>query len=164
MVFFAILSGIASIVGLGFSIAAWYEARNAKREAQNAVSAAQEARKAVRKGGVAEVLKELNHNASELVSFVQNDQFQAASVRARDLFSQIGAARQRWERFLSEGGSANLNEAQAKVKKISNALMRHEGGVPPEAKGKLLDYSHVVVAILIDESSRIVAAIEMEEE
>jgi len=154
---FTIFAGIASILGLGFSFAAW-------REARKAVSAAQEARKAVRKGNAAEALKDLNRDASQLLAFIQTGQYQAASVRAGDLFAQIRAVKGRWERFLSPEAGDNLDEAQARVKKISNSLSSPEANVPEEARKKLMEYGHFVVGILSDESSKIIAVIEAEEE
>ena len=157
MLAFTIITGIASILGLGFSIAAWHEA-------QRAASAAQEARKAVRKSNAADVLKDLNRDAAELLAFIQSSQYQAAGVRARDLFSQIRSAKGRWERFLAQEGPGNLDEAQARVKKISNFLVSPDVNVSEDAKKKLMEYGHVVVGILADQSSKIVAMIEVEEE
>jgi biopolymer transport protein ExbB/TolQ len=157
MLAFTIITGIASILGLGFSIAAWLEAREA-------ASAAKEARKAVRKSNAAEVLKDLNRNASELLAFIQADQYQAAGVRARDLFTQIRTAKSRWERFLAAEAAENLDDAQSKVKKISNALASHEVGPSAGAKQKLMQYAHAVVGILSEESGKIVGRIEAEEE
>jgi hypothetical protein len=85
-------------------------------------------------------------------------------VRARDLFSQMRAARHRWERFISAGGIANLDAAQLKMKKISLALMPGNLVVSPDDKRKLAHYSQVVIAALSDESGKIVAGIEAEEE
>jgi hypothetical protein len=157
MIFFTVISGIASLLGLVFSVAAW-------RGALRAVSAAQEARRAVRKGNAAEVLKDLNRDASELLTFIQTGQYQAAGLRARDLFVQIRSARGRGERFLTQEGLNNLDDAQARVKKISNSLVPSEADVSEAAKKKLTEYSHFVVGILSDESSKIVAIIEAEEE
>jgi len=157
MLAFTIIAGIASILGLGFSIAAW-------REARRAVSAAQQARKAVRKSSAAEMLKDLNRDATELLAFIQSGQYQAAGVRARDLFSQIRSAKGRWERFLAEEGAGNLDDAQARVKKISKFLVSSEVNVSGDAQKKLMEYAHFVVGILADQSSKIVAVIEAEEE
>jgi hypothetical protein len=157
MFLFNIVAGIASLLGLGFSIAAW-------RGALRAESAAQQARKAVRKGNAAGVLKDLNRDASELLGLIQSGQYQAAGVRARDLFAQIRAARSRWERFLAEEAASNLKGAQVKIEKISNSLRSVTPDVPEAAQKKLMEYSHRVVAILSEESSKIVAVIEAGEE
>jgi hypothetical protein len=157
MFLFDIIAGIASILGLGFSIAAW-------RGALRAEAAAQQARKAVRKSNAAEALKDLNRDASELLGFIQSGQYQAAGVRARDLFMEIRAARSRWGRFLAEEAAANLKGAQVKIEKISNSLRSPTPNVPETAQKKLMDYGHGVVAILSEESSKIVAVVEAEEE
>jgi hypothetical protein len=65
---------------------------------------------------------------------------------------------------MSQESIAKLDDAQSKVKKISNSLMPAGLIVPAEAKKKLTDYSHLVIGILSDESSRIIAKIEAEEE
>ncbi len=109
-------------------------------------------------------MKDLNHSASELLAFIQADSYQAAGVRARDLFSQIRSARGRWERFLAPEALNNLDEAQARVKKISKSLMSADATVSEDAKRKLMDYGHFVIGILSDESSKIVAVIEAGEE
>jgi hypothetical protein len=157
MFLFNIIAGIASLLGLGFSIAAW-------RGALRAESAAQQARKAVRKSNAAEVLRDLNRDASELLGFIQSGQYQAAGVRARDLFTQIRAARSRWERFLAAEAASNLRGAQVKIEKISNSLRSASPDVPEVAQKKLMEYGHGVVAILSEESSKIIAVIEAEEE
>jgi|HubBroStandDraft_3_1064219.scaffolds.fasta_scaffold2601568_1 hypothetical protein len=71
---------------------AWRKARQAEISARNVAT---EARRAVRSTNAAEALKDLNQSASELLDFIQNDRAQAAAIRARDLFSQIGAGRMR---------------------------------------------------------------------
>jgi hypothetical protein len=157
MIVFTIVTGIASMLGLAFSIAAW-------RGALKAVSAAQDARRAVRKSNAAEVLKDLNREASELLEFVRSNQYQAAGVRARDLFAQIRAAKGRWGRFLAQGGVGNLDEAQKRAKKISDSLLSVELNVTEQVKKKLMEYGHFIVGVLSDESGKIVAMIEAEEE
>jgi hypothetical protein len=154
MLAFTIITGIASILGLGFSVAAWLEARKA-------VSAAQEARKAVRRASASEVFKDLNRDASELLAFVQECNYGAAGVRARDLFAHIRAAKGRWERFLTQDSRDNLDEAHAKVKEISKSLASPKAYM---ASRRLMEYAHFVVGILSDESSKMIARIEAEEE
>lgn len=152
---FDIVAGIASIAGAFLSWQAWQAGKSAQR-------AAIEARRAVRTANAAEELKGLNQSASELLDFIQNDRLQAAALRARDLFSQVGASRIRWRRFLSNEEA--LGTAQERVRKISLGLTAGEGQMEPDVKQKLLSYCHATIKILSDESSSTIANIEQSEE
>jgi hypothetical protein len=152
---FYVLTGIASIAGAILSWRAWKAAILAR-------DAAREARRAVRSTNAAEALRELNQSASELLDFIQNDRLQAAAIRARDLFSQVGSSRMRWRRFLSD--DETLGTAQEKVRKVSLGLTAVDGQVEFEVKQKLLTYCHAIIKVLSDESSKIIANIEQTEE
>jgi len=152
---FYIVTGIASISGAFLSWKAWKAGISAR-------DAAREAKRAVRSANAAEALKELNQSASELLDFIQNDRMQAAAIRARDLFSQVGASRMRWRRFLEDDDA--LGTAQERVRKISLGLTANDGQIEQEVKQKLLTYCHATIKILSDESSKIIANIEQLEE
>lgn len=89
-----LLANVASILGLFASIAAWIAAGQAKR-------AAAEAKKAVRHFDVAERLNGLSVRATELLTLVEGNDPVSASLRGRDLTSELVRVRLRWERFLS---------------------------------------------------------------
>jgi hypothetical protein len=152
---FYITTGAASIVGAVLSWQAWVAAISAR-------DAARDAKRAVRIGNASEVLKELNQSALELLDFIQNDRWQVASLRARDLFSQVGAAQVRWRRFLDDDKA--LEGTQSRVRKISLGLTVPPEQEDPEVKQKLLAYCHAVIKALSDESSRIISRIEQAEE
>ena len=153
---FYIVTGVASIAGALLSWLAWQAGKSAHE-------AAADAKRAVRSANAADALRELNQSASELLDFIQNDRLQAAAVRARDLFSQVGASRIRWQRFL--GDDETLEDAQEKVRKISLGVVAAAGEeVDADVKQKLLTYCHAVIKTLTNESSRIVANIERSEE
>jgi hypothetical protein len=156
---FYVATGLASIAGAVLSWISWRKARQAEISARNVAT---EARRAVRSTNAAEALKDLNQSASELLDFIQNDRAQAAAVRARDLFSQIGAGRMRWRRFLDNDEA--LGTAQEKVRKVSLGLTADNGQAEPEVKQKLLTYCHSIIKALSDESSKIIANIEQAEE
>ena len=156
---FYVATGLASIAGACLSWMAWRKARQAEVSARNAAT---EAKRLVRTTNAAEALKELNQSASELLDFIQNDRQQAAAVRARDLFSQIGAGRMRWRRFLDDDEA--LDTAQEKVGKISLGLTASDEQSEPEVKKKMLTYCHAIIKVLSDESSKIIANIEQAEE
>lgn len=156
---FYVATGLASIAGACLSWMAWRKAREAEISARNAAT---EARRLVRTTNAAEALKELNQSASELLDFIQNDRQQAAAIRARDLFSQIGAGRMRWRRFLDD--DKELGAAQEKVRKISLGLTANNEQAEPEVKQKLLTYCHAIIKVLSDESSKIIANVEQTEE
>lgn len=154
---FTFVTGIASIAGAVLSWLAW-------QSAKTAVAAAQAARRAARREHAAESLRNLNHSASELLGFVQNDQLQAATVRARDLFSEIRMVRDRWDRFLSGEGRERLEQAQLRAKRIATSIALAHAPVDPPVKQKTLEYCHFVVDALSRETSTITARIETEEE
>ncbi|SRR5579862_8177958 len=153
MLVFNIVAGVASIAGAFLSWQAW-------RASISARDAAREAKRAVRIANASEALRELNQSALELLDFIQNDRWQAASVRARDLFTQIGAAQMRWQRFLDDNA---LETAQGKVRQISIGLT-DANELESEVKQKMVTYCHAIVKVLTGKSNRILAGIEQLEE
>ncbi len=89
-----LLANIAGILGLFASVAAWISASSAK-------DAARQARQAVRLADAVEKLNSLGVKATELLALVEGDYAVAATLRGRDLTSDLVRARLRWERFLS---------------------------------------------------------------
>lgn len=154
-VIFYVATGLASIVGAILSWKAWKAAISAR-------DAARDAKRSVRTANAAEALNALNQAASELLDFIQNDRSQAAALRARDLFSQVGTSRMRWQRFVDDDKA--LGTARTKVGKISSALATDVGLVAPEVKEKMVTYCHDIIKVLSDESSKIIAKIEQAEE
>lgn len=151
------VADIASIIGLAASgLASFF--------ASSAAKAAREAKREVRIGGAAERLRELNQAASELLDYIQAQRFEAAAVRARDLYSGIGSARQRWIRFLDSDAAAALDDAQARVGKISKALAMADAPPAGAAREKLVNYCLAAIQLLSKESNRILARVEQESE
>jgi hypothetical protein len=139
------------------SIAAWSAASKAKQ-------AARQARKAVRLGDATEKLNNLSVRATELLGLVESDDTPAATLRGRDLTSELVRARLRWERFLSTESKTALAQAVAQVQEIS--LQVATKGIPatPQAKQRLLTFCHSVNQSLNAESARMLAEIESKEE
>ncbi len=77
-----VLGNIATLIGLGFTIAAWRRARGAEQ-------AAKEAREFVRQDSAAEDFRILAEKAKELLSDVQHQHIEAASLRCRDLVVEL---------------------------------------------------------------------------
>jgi hypothetical protein len=152
-----LIANLASIAGLLASIAAWCAASGARK-------AASEARKAVRHLEVAERLISLGNRATELLACVEGNDTVGASLRGRDLTSELVRARLRWERFLSTESKNALAGAVAQVQDISLHLATR--GIPdtPQGKNRLLRFCHAVNESLNAESGRMLAEIESKEE
>ena len=96
---------------------------------------------------------------------MENDQRQEAVVRARDLVSDVSRYKLRYDRFLDATSKSRLDEARSQISVISRSLAAK--GVPATAneKNRLLRICHEdVVTVLNEESARIIAAIEKENE
>lgn len=153
----SLIANFASIAGLVASIAAWFAASRARR-------AAAAAKNAVRHLEVAERLTHLGTRATELLALVEGNDSVGASLRGRDLTSELVRARLRWERFLSIESKTVLAKAVAQVQDISLQLATK--GIPDTTQGKqrLLRFCHSVNESLNAESGRMLAEIESKEE
>jgi hypothetical protein len=137
---FGIVAGVASIIGLCFSIAAW-------RSAVGAKVAAGQAREAIRITNASEELQELSQLGQELLASAQNAQYEAALLRSRDLLAGIPQASQRWRAFL--GDDFHLMEDVAReVGKISRAVSADRAAITPEVRDKLLKSCHRAAEVL----------------
>lgn len=152
---FTTLANLASIFGFFASVAAWIAASSAKR-------AARQARKAVRMADASEKLNHLGVRATELLGLVENDDAVAATLRGRDLTSELVRTRLRWERFFSLESKTALAQAVAQVEGISKQVATK--GISPQSKPRLLNFCHSVNQSLNAESARMLAEIERSEE
>jgi hypothetical protein len=152
-----LLANIASILGLFASLAAWSAASKAKQ-------AARQARRAVRLADASEKLNNLGVRATELLGLVESDDTPAATLRGRDLTSELVRARLRWERFLSVESKTALAEAVAQVQAICLSVATR--GIPPspQRKQRLLEFCHSVNQSLNAECAKMLAEIESKEE
>ncbi|MBZ5567825.1 MAG: hypothetical protein LAN64_08235 [Acidobacteriia bacterium] len=158
MDWFSWTGSAASIAGLIVSAFALYFAKSASE-------AARAARTGVRKANASEALSRIGDTANLLQACVENDQRHEAVLRARDLVSDVSRYKLRYDRFLDAGSKARLDESRDQISVISRFLATR--GVPetPAEKNRLLRICHNdVVAVLNEESARIVAAIEKEDE
>jgi hypothetical protein len=158
MDWFSWSANLASIAGFVASVFALYYARSASQ-------AARDARKEVRKAHATEALGRIGDMANLLQACVETDQQHEAVVRARDLASDVSRYKLRYERFLDSGSKARLDEARAQIGVISRSLAT--AGVPAtvEAKKRLLRICHdSIVSVLNEESAKILAVIEKEDE
>jgi hypothetical protein len=155
---FSWAGNLASIVGLIVTAFALYYAKTASQ-------AARDARKDVRRANATETLGRIGDTANLLQACVENDLQQEAVVRARDLVSDVSRYKLRYERFLDTSSKARLDEARAQISVVSRSLATR--GVPATAseKSRLLRICHDnVVTVLNEESAKIIAAIEKENE
>lgn len=86
-------------------------------------------------------------------------------VRARDLISEISRFKLRYESFLDSISKARLDEARQQISVISRSVST--SGLPEGAadKNKMLRICHRdVVGVLNEESAKIKAVIEREDE
>lgn len=152
-----ILGGAASIVGLVVTCFAM-------KFAQSAAQAARDARKAIRHSNATEVIAKLADTASELQASVENEHSVEGVIRARDLIAGISGFKTRYGRFLDVESKVRLDEAREHVSVISRVLATR--GVPEgREKSRILHICHRdVVSVLGEESARIVAALEKEDE
>ena len=158
MDWFSWSGNLASIVGLGITILAVCYAKSASK-------AARDARSEVRRANATEIIGRIGDNASLLQACVENDQKEEAVVRARDLVSDLSRFKLRYGRFLDAGSKGRLDEARAQISVVSRSLSSQ--GVPATStkKSRLLQICHEsVVTVLNEESAKIVAVIEKEDE
>jgi hypothetical protein len=158
MDWFTSTGNFASIAGLVVTAFALYYARSARE-------AAREARKAVRKANASEALDRIGDTANLLQACVENDLQHEAVVRARDLVSDVSRYKLRYDRFLDTNSKTRLDEARGQISVISRSLATRGVPATPAEKNRLLRICHEeVVTVLNEESARIVAAIEKEDE
>jgi hypothetical protein len=154
---FNLITGIASIVGLGISIWTLIVATGAQK-------AAKEAREAVRKGNAAEEFRNLSGIANEFLSQIEADQVPAALVRARDLMSAMSLASRRWRRFLTVEGRSNFDEAYGQISVLSRSLLTNGPASTPQQKDKMLKICHGVVRAMSNETGTLFSDVEESEE
>jgi hypothetical protein len=158
MDWFSWAGNLASIAGLIVTAFALYYAKTASQ-------AARETKVAIRKANASEALDRIGHTANLLQGCVENDQREEAVVRARDLTSDLSRYKLRYDRFLDSSSKARLDEAREQIGVISRSLATK--GLPSTSneKNRLLRICHrEVVTVLNEESARIIAAIEKEDE
>ena|SRR5258708_6760778 len=153
---FDFIAGLGSLLGLLFSYLAW-------QKAKLAVEAAREARKAVRKGNAREDLSDLSEKAKFLLQFTQQDQRGEALVTSASLLSSMRHASVRWAKFLGAEGPTRLKSGAKKVEKISVALSLGGAALTVDEREMVLEYCHDVVAMLGEESGKLMELIEGED-
>jgi hypothetical protein len=153
-----VVGSLASVLGLILTGFALYYAKSAAQAAGAAM-------RSVHRANANEVLAKIGETATQLQTSVENDQTQEAKVRARDLIAEISRFKLRFERFLGTDSKTRIDEAREQVSVMSGILATR--GVPDSAveKRKMLRICHNdVVVVLNEESARILATIEKEEE
>lgn len=101
MLVFDIVAGLASVVGLVFSVLAFVEARSASK-------AARQARDAILSRTVTEEVELACIKGDQLLDLLEHDRFLEASLRARDLTSALSEIPYRRSSLLGETWSNEL--------------------------------------------------------
>lgn len=154
----SIIGELASIAGLVVSAFALVFAKAAKQ-------AAKEARGEVRMANAGETLERIGSSANLLQACLERNELGEVLVRARDLTSEISKVRQRYGRFLDSESKARLDAARREIGVISETVLVE--GMPNNAAGRrrmLRTCREYVVEILNEESAKIRAVIEREQE
>ncbi len=157
MNWFDFAGSLASIGGLFVSALAL-------RAATKAAAAARQARAEVRRANAVELLNQMREVANQVRASVENSQVQEAVVRSRDLISELSRARLRWERFMLDDTKRRIDETRAQIHVISRSLSVNGVPATQREKARLLNYCNQVGIVLSEESGRIIAAIEREQE
>src|SRR5437660_5966982 len=105
---FDVVAGLAGILGLVLSAFGLFYSYRAAKRAQDAVEAANDARRAVRQSDAGEELRELNEKAKELLRSAQKGQLEAALITSSDLLVGMVQASHRWRGFLGDDGSQRI--------------------------------------------------------
>jgi hypothetical protein len=151
----AVVAGLASIVGLFFSLQAWRSARRAEEGAQRAEDAAREAREEVRRGNAADDLQTLTSMAKDFLTCVENGHIEAACLRARDLVSGVNEAKERWQGIFAADVRDELNATSKRVSVVARNLSIRGGAITPDERDRLLKFCHGVVTTLATETGKI---------
>ena len=137
MIWFNIIAGIASIVGLVFSLAALLAARRAAKGADRASNAAKEARDAVTVRSLADEFQIACANVDQLLDFLTHDRLQEARLRALELTSALSEIPFRRSPYLTEERKNELLNVRENARIMSSELAF--GQQPPlSAKQKQL--------------------------
>lgn len=130
------------------------------RRARGAEKAARETRESIRRESAAEELQSLAGMAKEFLACVENNQFDSAAAKARDLLSGISRAKERWTGILSAQSSSRLAGTAKRVSQVSKGLSIRHGDVSPEQREKLIGFCHEVLVELSAQSGTILSVIE----
>jgi hypothetical protein len=133
--------------------------------AKGAKKAAYDAKMEVRRANAVEVLGRIGDTATLLQGCLENNQPNELLVRARDLISEVSRFKLRYERFLEGDSKARLDEAREQVSVISRSVSVRGLPTSTAERSRMLRIVHNnIVAILNEESAKIRAGIEKEQE
>ena len=155
--FFGLLANLASLLGVGFSVAAW-------RSAKTATTAAREARDTIRKGAAAEDLQALGEKAKEFLRSVENDAVPIACLRATDIVSETSKAKHRWGRFMELDSLQSLDSVREQISVISRSQASKGAPTTPAQKDRLLRFCHTARLTLNEEWGKLMSEIERQGE
>ena len=115
MLWFTLITGLASVFGLVFSFLAW-------RRAGRASQAAREARDAITVRTLADEFQSACEKTDQLLDFLAHDRLPEASLRAHELFTSLSEIRFRRSPYLSEERKDDLLTARERARILSQAF------------------------------------------
>lgn len=153
MIWFNIVAGIASIVGLVFSLGALLAARRAAQKAEDAgdraSQAAREARDAVTVRTVAEELQVACERLAQLLDLIQHDRVPEATLRAQELVTVLSEVPYRRGAHLDETRQSELLNARTQLQEIHVALASSRKTLTTDEKRTFIE-----ICLSVDESLR----------
>jgi type II secretory pathway pseudopilin PulG len=153
---FDAVAGWASILGFLLTILTLWAARSAAK-------AAKEARAEVRSGNAVEEFRHLQNLGGEFLSFLENNQIEAALVRSRDLMSAMRHASRRWSNLIPEAEGRSYGESAAQISVIATTLAARGAPENPREKQKLLRICHDVLQTISVVAGTVTAHMESRE-
>ena len=128
------IGGVASILGLIYSILAYYAAQAAMREALAAKNAAQDAAAAsrqaadrasalARKRNLVEELDDIHHKLQLLGSFLGQQEWTGVQIRIDEVIAGCRETKERWPDHLSKKTLNGLNTALTQFQSIATVLV-----------------------------------------
>jgi hypothetical protein len=150
---FDLVVGLASIIGLYFSIRARQEARLAKE-------AARAAKNEIRKSNAEQELRALNERAKALLQAAQKDELIAARLLCIELHGTMIQSSHRWKEFLGDAGASKINEGARKIKEISISLSTRKTTLTVDERDRTVAFCHDIIALLAEESGKLLLKLE----
>ena len=141
MIWFNIVAGLASLLGVWFSFWAWKRARRASE-------AAEEARDAVTIRTLADEFQLACERADQLLDFVQHDRIPAAALRAQELASALSEIPYRRGSHLDETRQSELLNARTQLQEIYVTLASSPKTLTTDQKKRFIEICFYVCASL----------------
>ncbi len=127
MLVFDIIAGVASILGLLTSAAAFFQARSA-------ATAANQAKNAILKRTLIEELEIACHSTNQLLDLIRHDHIIEAGIRADDLSLTLSELPFRRKPYLTDGTKNELLNAREQLTILAETLRKGQPSAPQKAR------------------------------